>query len=484
MSRPRSTPIPPPKSQSRPQHPAVMAAALCLFLVAGWACAGESAGAGAASGSTAQAGGPSGDGTVTAESLESSLRVVASRNNAYYGFNTPEIQLHLPLTEESNYAQVTMSPPKLVDVSGREVEYELERGLHDVEVQIVEIRFLAPDGETPAEFDRAVGEITMVYPLGLDTRTLAAGESDDSVKVTAESVAWLHDLLPEAAPFAEVKPLRVYDGAGNLLEKNGQSISIDDADNTWEEHTFEGGVARAEVDTIGRRAQVTIQYEVPIAPPIPEQERATPIEDPRAVEQDPKSRITIKVTVEEGEEAQASAPAAPSEPETRVAEAVPSPPPRPTPSKESVPIVPASELSETARQAARALEALSDAAPEPLAVVQVVLSTAFGQAALSVDDGGSVREWSWANGQVSGPSEVDTRWLQCTQGLPSGALTLERLPAILDDATNRVGGGSPIQLIVGQGPCGTASIMVPFEGGAWVQYEGDGRLVQVESPKG
>lgn len=36
----------------------------------------------------------------------------------------------------------------------------------------------------------------------------------------------------------------------------------------------------------------------------------------------------------------------------------------------------------------------------------------------------------------------------------------------------------PLQMVVGQGPCGTASVYVAFASKAWVSYEGDGILVQ------
>lgn len=90
------------------------------------------------------------------------------------------------------------------------------------------------------------------------------------------------------------------------------------------------------------------------------------------------------------------------------------------------------------------------------------------------------RKLDLGGGEVSGPSPVDIQWLQCKTGMSADALTLARLPSILDDAIKRAGGAKPVQMVVGQGPCGTASIYIPFDNSRWVQYEGDGVLKKVE----
>lgn len=388
---------------------------------------------------------------LSAGDLSDAMKVVASRNYAYFGFNTPEIQLHLPLLDNSTYAEVEMPEPHLTDAGGDEVVYELERGLHTVETQIVEIRFLAEGGDEPASFSRARGEVHVRYPLRVETRAVSAGRADAAIGIDGPFVEILEGQgVAEAPAFSPLEAVRAFDAEGRQLVRAPWSSNRFENDQSWRGLAFKGPVARVEADFVREWAAVEIRYDVGIAPPLPESRMGESPSDERAVTPARGDRVEVLVGSEAGE-AGAGA--------------------------DRPPAAGRSGLSERARAIAEGLEALEAAIPGPLAVVQLVVFP--GMISLSVEDDG-VHEWTWRGGELSGPKDVDTRWLECRTGMAPDALSVESLPGIWDDATRRVGAGAPLQLVVGQYPCGTAFINVPFDGGRRVQYGGDGRFVKVE----
>jgi len=413
--------------------------------------------------------------TIPASKLRASLKVIASRNYAYYGFNTPEIQIHLPLLGNSSYANLEMPQPTLKDAKKKDVAYTFERGLHDLETQIKEIRFLAQDAKSPAEFARAVGVIEGTYPLKIEKIAVKAGQKSDSVRIEGQSVAVKPGVLPELPPFLEVHPVRAFDRSGAPLKVTGRPSPFSSDENAWPTYEFEGKVARAEVHTVAESALVHIRYDVPIAPPLPPQRRGSATKDPRAVKVDADSRIEIKVDLVEKTKPKPTA-----KPEASTPPASADRPKGNTKiTGKSVPLAPPQSLTESAKTLAKALDDLQKAVPENPAVVQMMYQVPT-MVTFSVETGKGVREWTWVGGKVSGPNPVDTQWLQCKKGMPAKALTLARLPSVLDDATKRVGNGKPLQLVVGQGPCGTASVYIAFDNRRSVQYEGDGILKTVQ----
>jgi hypothetical protein len=101
--------------------------------------------------------------------------------------------------------------------------------------------------------------------------------------------------------------------------------------------------------------------------------------------------------------------------------------------------------------------------------------------ALSLEREGRAEEWTWRDGRIYGPRQIDTSGLDCRDGMGPRALTLARLPALLDDSSRRVAEGDPVaRLVVGQQPCGTALVSVHFHAGARVIYQGDGHFQGVE----
>ena len=415
--------------------------------------------------------------------LRDALRVIASRSFAEAGFNTPEIQLHLPLVANSTYAAVEMREPRLVGIDGSEVGFELERGPHDVETQIVEIRLLDRDGRGPAEFARAVGEVQLRYPLRVETRSVAAGQPDPVARIDGPYVEIVEGVLAEAPSFSPLESVRGYDAEGRQLQTAPFSSIRMRQGRAFRRIAFRGDVARAELDRATHVADVVVRYDVPVADALSKLQMGLAPEDERAVLPHPSTRLAVHVSSSEaGTPLPPPLPAPTPTPAPPPAPAPPMPTPEPAPA--SGPVVPVLEreaLSPEARILAGALETLVRAVPEPLALVQLVAYPP-SMLTLTVDRGERAEEWTWRDGQLNGPREIDTSGLECPGGMSPGALTLERLPALRDDAVRRVPApdDAVARIVAGQHPCGTPFIRVPFRSGTRVVYAGDGHFVRVE----
>ena len=204
-----------------------------------------------------------------------------------------------------------------------------------------------------------------------------------------------------------------------------------------------------EVDQVSQWADVTIRYDVPIAKSLPALQRGAADVDERAVQVDPKSKIEIEIGQRAGSGSGGNGGGS-------------------------------GALSAQARSFADALKALSQALPDSPSIVSLTGSPP-GFVSIAADSNGQVQEWSWSASGVSGPTAMVTDWLDCKTGMVPGALDLDRLPELLDEAAQQVGDGDrPIQLSVGQSPCGTPFIYIPFEGGRWVQYDASGEVIKAE----
>jgi hypothetical protein len=101
---------------------------------------------------------------------------------------------------------------------------------------------------------------------------------------------------------------------------------------------------------------------------------------------------------------------------------------------------------------------------------------------LAVEREAVVEQWTWRDGTLHGPREIDASGLECGGGLVPGSFSLRRVAALHDDALRRAGdaGGGVSRILVGQSPCGTPEIRVSLEGGAEVLYGGDGYFIRVQ----
>ena len=319
---------------------------------------------------------------ITPDELERSLVVVSSRNYAFFGFNTPEVQLHLPPAANSTYAEVDLREPRLIDATGSDVPYELERGLHDAETQIAEIRFLAEGGDAAAEFARVQGEIVVRYPLAVGTRVVTADGSDEVVSVDGPFVEILEGAgVAEAPSFSPLEPVRAFDAEGRQLARAFWSSSRFEHGQSWRGLAFHGAVARVEVDAVETWASAEIAYDIPIAPTLPESRLGQGPRDPRAVNVAGDIRVEVAV-VPAGE---------------------PAPDPGPLPGVgDQVPVAAPTALSEEARWVSRALVEIEAALPGPPSIVQLVVSPP-ARVSISSQTPHGVQQWTCATERSRAP---------------------------------------------------------------------------------
>jgi hypothetical protein len=238
---------------------------------------------------------------LTAEQVVKQITMVSGRNYAWFGFNTPEIHLVLPSADNSVYAVVDFADPTLVDADGAEVPYERERGIYDHTTHHDELRVVPVEGEEPVEFARAIGSVTIRYPLIIRTISARKGETlPEGLDVTFDGpfVLWRtrgDDEAPEAASFTGVAPFRAYDEAGRQLQAYPSSkMNIVDGLVT-ETKTYWGEVAEVEVDAVEEWATIRVSYELPSVDPLPEDRAGIAPED--GDENPPTEGATVDVEV-------------------------------------------------------------------------------------------------------------------------------------------------------------------------------------------
>lgn len=251
---------------------------------------------------------------LTAEQVAEQITMVSGRNYAWFGFNTPEIHLVLPSADNSGYAGIDFADPTLLDADGKEVPYELERGLYDHGTHHTEIRCAALEGDDPVEFDRAVGTVTVRYPLRLHTLTARSGGPPvdgldvtiDGPFVTRRTRSGEEEL--EAAAFTGIRSFRALDDEGRLLEPYPSSqISLTDGVVT-EVESFWGEVAEVQLDVAEEWATIVVSYELPSVPPLPKARAGIAPPDGDENPPTPGARVEIEVVADAARSAIAGLP--------------------------------------------------------------------------------------------------------------------------------------------------------------------------------
>jgi len=204
------------------------------------------------------------------DELRQSIKVIAGRSHAMFGYNTPEVRVLLPKVSNSAYSSIDFPDPTLVDAKGKAVEFELERGIYDEEKFSDEIRFRNPnsDDEKPLAFARAKGTVKVKYPLAVKTLKLTPtqrGPKELALKINGPYVSFDEEAAGVAdASSDHLKPIRAYDAAGHLLEPASYSETSTDADGVFRKKmAFYGVVARLELDTVESWAELEIPFELP-----------------------------------------------------------------------------------------------------------------------------------------------------------------------------------------------------------------------------
>lgn len=241
---------------------------------------------------------------ITAEQVAEQITMTSGRNYAWFGFNTPEVHIVLPDVDNSVYAVVDFSDPTLLDSEGAEVPFERERGLYDHDTHHDEIRFLPLEGEDPVEYARAVGTVTIRYPLRI--RTIAARASEPSaegldVTIDGPFVILRSDggsEVPEAASFTGIEAFRALDASGRQLETYPSS-NVSYADGlVTETKSYWGEVAEVQVDAIDEWTTIRIDYMLPSIDKLPESRAGSAPEDGNENPPSPGAEIDVQVVVE------------------------------------------------------------------------------------------------------------------------------------------------------------------------------------------
>ena len=218
-------------------------------------------------------------GTLTDAQLRERTSARAGRNYAWMGYNTPEIHLQLPASDNSAYAEATFAPAKLLDKAGRSVPYEVEQGLYDAETHRNEVRFMPKGGKhdaPPVEFARAVGTIKVRYPASARTVVVKPGGpaalKGAQVSVTGSSVVveaqpgWKMLEAPFGSDLDEA--LRAFDASGKRVEEDASQRLSESLDSGGERttHTFKGKVAQARLDVVDEWAEMDVSYDLAPSP--------------------------------------------------------------------------------------------------------------------------------------------------------------------------------------------------------------------------
>ena len=241
---------------------------------------------------------------LTAEQVVAQITMVSGRNYAWFGFNTPEIHLVLPSADNSVYAVVDFTDPTLFDARGVEVPYERERGLYDHTTHHDELRFAPVEGEVPVEFARAVGSVTIRYPLSIRTVSARKGRAlPEGLDVTFDGpfVLWrtrAEDEAPEAASFTGIGAFRAYDHSGRQLQSYPSSkVSMVDGVVT-DTKTYWGEVAEVQIDAVDDWATIRVSYDLPSVDPLPKSRAG--IAPPTSEENPPTpgAKVDVQVVVE------------------------------------------------------------------------------------------------------------------------------------------------------------------------------------------
>jgi len=249
---------------------------------------------------------------LTAGKLQEELQVVSGRSYAVFGFNNPEVQIHLPRCDNSVYATVDFTPARLLDAKGGEVPYERERGIYDHESHSDELRFAPVTGTTPVRFLRAEGGIMLRYPVRMKTLSMKTGSSAlEGLKIAIDGpfVSWTgkEPALPEAASFTPFVQWRAFDASGRRLEEHPYEGSSMSNGATTETYAYWGGVKEVRVDVVEEWVEVEIAYSLPSIDPLPAQSAGTAPKTDK-VKATPGGKVTMRVAAAKSAPAQAAAP--------------------------------------------------------------------------------------------------------------------------------------------------------------------------------
>lgn len=212
---------------------------------------------------------------VAPASLSKSIRVMAGRSYAVFGYNTPAVLVQLPAVDNSAYAVVRFIDAKPLAADGKALPHEIEHGLYDNQTHSTQIRFVSKDRKDLVPIVRAAGRVAVRFPVEVRTTTVRPGSPEAArlgISIDGPYVKYPEGPLglPEAASFTGIEPLRAYDAAGKRLERY-DGVQRSEFANGISSKTvaFWGPVASVRFDVVGRWSEVEMPFDVPAAPKRP-----------------------------------------------------------------------------------------------------------------------------------------------------------------------------------------------------------------------
>jgi len=208
-------------------------------------------------------------------SLQKSVRVEEARSYAVFGYNTPAVRVRMPALDNSAYAVVRFLDAKPVSADRKTLPHELEQGIYDPEAHSTEVRFVAADRKSLVPLARAVGRISIRYPMEVRTTVVRAGSPDAQrlgVSIDGPYVKYPEKSLglPEVSAISGAEPIRAYDAAGKRLERYDGVSKWESADGVSRKTiAFWGPVASVRFDTVEKWSELEIPFDLPAAPKRP-----------------------------------------------------------------------------------------------------------------------------------------------------------------------------------------------------------------------
>lgn len=206
---------------------------------------------------------------LTVEQVEKALTVRSSRSYAGFGYNAPSVVVQLPTADNSVFARVTFDDPVLLDGDAA-VEYEREDGNYDHDTHTVSVRMVDAVGE-PVQYTLARGKARVRYPAVIRTHRVAVADADGMKKLGLridgrEVAVKLSDAVPEAATFASISEIRVFDDSGRMIEDEGGWSGWGDDGGDYRQYAYRADIATIEVDRVEEWVGLAIEYELPASP--------------------------------------------------------------------------------------------------------------------------------------------------------------------------------------------------------------------------
>jgi hypothetical protein len=212
--------------------------------------------------------------TFTEDELRGAIKIVSSRSYAVFGYNTPEVQLHLPQIANSSYSEIDFPDPALVNDSGQPVTFQVEHGGYQEKTFSDEIRFQPTEGDAVLQYAHARGTVKLKYPLSVNTQTFTPaklGAKALGVKINGPYVSFADGAFQVPDPsFTTLRPVRAYDAAGKQLKQHSNSETGTDNDGVERQRlAFYGNVARVEIDSVDSWAELELPYDLTPSPMLP-----------------------------------------------------------------------------------------------------------------------------------------------------------------------------------------------------------------------